>query len=154
MITASVLTSWVAVAVPPAQSHRAAARPAEYSIEIAQQPLRHTRLLNRDLRLILTADTDRSGRIMGWQIGVYPVSKGGGNLLYDRTARQHGPHPSQFDAWSTAAHYWPTGERRLKVRGHPLLVMAECIKCRITGDGPNATFASGSLRIRWRHDRS
>jgi hypothetical protein len=126
----------------------------EMSIAVARGPLTYREAINARLYLTAVADTDRSGRIAGWQLGVFrsgrPNSR---NLLYE-SALWHGPHPSQFDAWSTAAGYWPAGPRRLPVAGHNILITAECLGCRTNdtssnGTSSNSVFVAGELNVKW-----
>jgi hypothetical protein len=117
------------------------------AVDVAHGRLRQERALPRDLKLIVVGDPDRSGRVAGWQLAVYQRAESPRNLLYENPL-WHGPHPSQFDAWSMNG-YWPAGARTLKVNGYPLVLTAECLDCSTDEAGNDSIFVSGRLVIRW-----
>jgi hypothetical protein len=87
----------------------------------------------------------------GWEVRVLkrPAGFGSRNLIH---SAPHGPDPSDAAAWQVAGHFFPN-ERVMDVRGYPFTVTIRLIDPVTTGQGPDATFVSGSLRVSWRRRR-
>ncbi|HYU96286.1 MAG TPA: hypothetical protein VE989_08990 [Sphingomicrobium sp.] len=116
--------------------------------DVASAPYVHRRSLSPELELVAKADLDPQGRVFGWSLEVRKRNaRRPDNLLYG-SRFWHGPQPSQFDAWTVAAGYWPN-RRDLPVRSRRLVVTAECRDCRTRGTGPNVTFTHGTLAVGW-----
>jgi hypothetical protein len=91
---------------------------------------------------------------VGWSVQVTrkPAGrKSSWNLLF-RSSRWHGPHPSDIYAWHVKERYF-SNERVLAVRGYPYEVRVALINPLVEGEGPQARFKSGTVRISWRRTR-
>ena len=102
-------------------------------------------------RLVLRVERDLyvSGAIAGWDVEVEDTLRpSDGNLLH-HSRIWHGPHPSQVSAWIIRDHFYPSANT-LDVRGYPWSVRIECRDCVTAGEGPDAYFVSGTIRVRWR----
>jgi hypothetical protein len=101
--------------------------------------------ISKDLALRVVKDE------MGWSVQVTqkPVNqKSSWNLLY-HSLKWHGPYPSEVYAWHITERYF-LNERVLSVRGYPYEVHIILVNPVIEGEGSQARFKSGKVRISWR----
>jgi hypothetical protein len=112
-----------------------------------------TQHIERRIARGLQLEVRRQGtyaRAAGWDVAVYATGDTAReNLLY-HSREWHGPYPTQVYAWSEAENYFGKGARELPVRGHPWLVLLECVECVTEGTGDVARFTRGELKIEWR----
>jgi hypothetical protein len=105
--------------------------------------------------LLLRAVKERSvtREHFGWRLEVVrkPYRASSRNLLY-RSRRTLGAHPSQVYAWHVTSGQFPN-LRDLDVRGRPITVRVELVNPVAEGDGPDARFVSGELKIIWTRGR-
>ena len=71
-----------------------------------------------------------------------------GNLLY-HSRLWHGAYPTQLAAATLLSGVFPR-VRRLPVQGRWWEVVIECERCAVEGEGTDARFTAGELRVRWR----
>jgi hypothetical protein len=101
--------------------------------------------LNKDLVLRVVKDE------MGWNVKVTrkPINQQSSwNLLY-HSLKWHGPYPSEVYAWHITERYF-RNERTLNVRGYPYEVRIVLTNPMVEGEGSQARFKSGRVRISWR----
>ena len=85
----------------------------------------------------------------GWEVEVEEVGRPGArNLLY-HSRSWHGPYPTQIAAETIRTGFFPR-VRRLPVQGRRWEVVIQCDGCAVEGEGPDARFTAGELRVRWR----
>jgi hypothetical protein len=112
-----------------------------------------TRDLGRGLLLRVVKERSVSREHFGWRVEVVPrpYRRSSRNLLYE-SRHTHGAHPSQVYAWHVTSRHFPN-DRELDVRGHAITVRVELINPVAEGDGPDARFVSGEIRVSWRPRR-
>jgi hypothetical protein len=88
---------------------------------------------------------------MGWTVAVSRKPVTGDNrrnLLY-HSRSLHGAYPTDLYAWQWRTQLF--GDvRSLPVYGYPYEVEVRCERCTVAGDGTDAYFTAGTVRVRWR----
>ena len=116
-----------------------------FSFDMADSRSAIYRDINKDLALRAVKEE------MGWNVQVArkPTNqKSSWNLLY-HSLKWHGPYPSEVYAWHVANQFFPN-ERTLDVRGYPYEVRIVLVNPIVEGEGSQASFKSGTVRISWR----
>lgn len=108
-----------------------------------------TRDMDGNLLLRIVKERSVSQEHFGWRVEVVrkPYRPSSVNLLY-HSRRTLGAHPSHVYAWHVTQGHFPNS-RELEVRGRPLTVLVELLEPLAQGDGADAKFVSGRIRITW-----
>lgn len=119
------------------------------SVSITDKRKIITRNIDKNLLLRVVKDSSVKHEHFGWLVEVVrqPYKRSSRNLIYTNPAGV-GADASQVYAWHIAGNEFPS-EREIKVRGYPYSVKISLINGKSDGNGPDARFISGTLRISW-----
>jgi hypothetical protein len=108
-----------------------------------------TRDMGGNLLLRVVKEKSVSREHFGWRVEVVrkPSRPSSRNLLY-HSRRTLGAHPTQVYAWHVADGHFPN-VRELEVRGRSLKVRVELLEPFVEGNGADAGFVSGQIRLTW-----
>lgn len=104
---------------------------------------------NMVLRVI--KDSSVQHRDFGWilEVNYKSAKRGAQNLIYSNPTGTTADK-SQIYAWQVGSREFPN-YRALTVKGQPQIVKVTLIDPKVEGEGENARFTSGKLKISWRH---
>ncbi len=108
-----------------------------------------TRDIGGSLLLRVVKERSVNQEHFGWRVEVVrkPYRPSSRNLLY-HSRRTLGAHPSQIYAWHVTQGHFPN-TRELEVWGRPFTVRVELVEPHAEGNGADARFVSGQIRITW-----
>jgi hypothetical protein len=122
----------------------------EITINLTEKRKIHEVQINKDLILRVVKDSSVKHKDFGWIIEVIrkPFRKNSRNLIYQNKTGTTADL-SQIYAWHIGSLDFPN-DRKLKIMGYPLTVKINLLNPKTKGEGPDARFVAGKLKIIWK----
>ena len=109
----------------------------------------YTRSIDKTLSLRIVKDSSVENKDFGWLVEVVkkPYRKTSENLVYQNETGTTAD-ASQIYAWHISSGEFPN-ERELNVKNYPYAIKISLVEPKTAGEGPDAKFLSGKLKISW-----